>query len=234
MVPIVVQTTIFNTAPFWTSFLAWLVLGDKISCFEICAMFISFGGVVMIGMTSTTDEEAEEESLEVVKEESPTKFFTGRTEIIVGCICILVTAWGFSTVNVINRKLQKIPFAVLNIWYGLFAWVATLALLVGESVVYKKPFRLFSYDSNQYLISAVASIINFGTISCQTIAMQNERPGFVALLGYIGLVYAFLSDTFIFHERFSPLELAGITLILVMNLFLISSKMAASSKSGKK
>ena len=33
-----------------------------------------------------------------------------------------------------------------------------------------------------------------------TIAMQNERSGFITLLGYIGLVYAFLGDIFIFNE----------------------------------
>lgn len=71
---------------------------------------------------------------EGIVETSPTKFFSGKTEIIVGCICVLVTAWGFSTVNVINRKMQKIPFAVLNIWYSIFAWTATAALLVGECI----------------------------------------------------------------------------------------------------
>ena len=32
------------------------------------------------------------------------------------------------------------------------------------------------------------------------IAMQNERPGFISLLGYIGLVYAFIGDMFVFKE----------------------------------
>ena len=121
--------------------------------------------------------------------------------------------------------MQKIPFAVLNVYYGIFAFFATVLMIVGEAIIMDKPLRIFSYDRNQYLITILASVINFGTISSQTIAMQNERPGFVALLGYIGLVYAFLSDTFIFHERFSPLELAGITIIIVLNLMLIGDKM---------
>ena len=75
MVPIVVQTTIFNTAPFWTTFLAWCVLGDKISCFEIVAMIISFGGVVLIALSSTHEKDEEEQQKEL--ETRSTKFFTG-------------------------------------------------------------------------------------------------------------------------------------------------------------
>ena len=68
-------------------------------------------------------------------------------------------------------------------------------------------------------------MLNFGTLSAQTIAMQNERPGFIALLAYIGLVYAFLGDTFIFHESFNSIEVMGLTIILIMTLTLIASKM---------
>ena len=87
-----------------------------------------------------------------------------------------------------------------------------------------KLFRLFSYGGTQYAITLLASMINFGTISCQTIAMQNEKPGFVALLGYIGLVYAFLSDTLLFNETFNVMNLAAIAVILTLNLMLIVNK----------
>ena len=63
--------------------------------------------------------------------------------------------------------------------------------------------------------------------------MQNERPGFVALLGYIGLVYAILCDFFIFGESFGPVELCGISLILIMNLMLIASKMMSQRNKPK-
>ena len=87
-----------------------------------------------------------------------------------------------------------------------------------------KLIRIFSYNYSQYMITLLASLINFGTISCQTIAMQNERPGFVALLGYIGLVYAFLSDTLLFDETFNVMNLAAIAVILSLNLMLIVNK----------
>ena len=42
MVPLVIQMTIYNMAPFWTFFLGWLVLGEKMNLFEVLALFGSF------------------------------------------------------------------------------------------------------------------------------------------------------------------------------------------------
>ena len=44
--------------------------------------------------------------------------------------------------------------------------------------------------------SAVAQIF-------QTIAFQNERSGLITLIGYVGLVYAFLADAFVFKYVFA-------------------------------
>ena len=53
LVPLVVQNTIVNTAPFWTAILGWMFLKEKISPLEIAALFLSFGGVLMIVISST-------------------------------------------------------------------------------------------------------------------------------------------------------------------------------------
>ena len=43
----------------------------------------------------------------------------------------------------------------------------------------------------------------------------------VTMIAYIGLVYAFLSDTFILNEKMVALEVVGVVLILLMNILLI-------------
>ena len=48
--------------------------------------------------------------------------------------------------------------------------------------------------------------------------MQNERPGFVTLVGYVGLVYAFIGDLVLFNETFSWVELGCAAVILSLNL----------------
>ena len=55
--------------------------------------------------------------------------------------------------------------------------------------------------------------------------MQNDSPAFVTLLAYIGLFYAFLGDTFIFHETLQGLEIIGIMLILGMNIWMVYDKL---------
>ena len=52
-------------------------------------------------------------------------------------------------------------------------------------------------------------------------AYQYERPGFVTLLGYIGLIYAFIGDRFIFDENYAVGELIGILIVLASNLSLV-------------
>ena len=60
-----------------------------------------------------------------------------------------------------------------------------------------------------------------------TIAMQNERSGFITLVGYINLVYGFLGDVFIFEEQLRLIELLGIVIVLLMNIAVIYRKISA-------
>ena len=41
------------------------------------------------------------------------------------------------------------------------------------------------------------------------------------MIAYVGLVYAFIADTFIFDESFATLEIIGIVIILILNVKLI-------------
>ena len=58
LVPLVVQSTIFNTAPFWTAILGWLFLNETISRFEVLAMALSFAGVVCIAFSNSVSDES--------------------------------------------------------------------------------------------------------------------------------------------------------------------------------
>ena len=43
--------------------------------------------------------------------------------------------------------------------------------------------------------------MNLIGLTAITISMQNERSGFVTLIGYVGLVYSFFGDWIIFREQ---------------------------------
>lgn len=48
LVPITVQLTLGNLAPFLASLIAFFANGEKMSCFEMIAMLLSFAGVAIV------------------------------------------------------------------------------------------------------------------------------------------------------------------------------------------
>ena len=51
LIPISVQLTVGNMAPFFASLFAFMTIGEKMSTFEIIMMFMSFGAVVMVALS---------------------------------------------------------------------------------------------------------------------------------------------------------------------------------------
>ena len=90
------------------------MLGDRMNKCEVMSMIASFFCVIVIGMSSNVKTEEEpvlevlEEAVvleEVIEEEEKEELLSGRVELLVGCLLMLLTAWGFSAVNVITRKM---------------------------------------------------------------------------------------------------------------------------------
>lgn len=90
------------------------MLGDRMNKCEVMSMIASFFCVIVIGMSSNVKTEEEpvlevlEEAVvleEVIEEEEKEALLSGRVELLVGCLLMLLTAWGFSAVNVITRKM---------------------------------------------------------------------------------------------------------------------------------
>ena len=59
--------------------------------------------------------------------------------------------------------------------------------------------------------------------------MQNDNPAFLTILGYVGLIYVFIADTFIFEETINGLQFLGIGIIFMMNLTLVCDKLRTKS-----
>ena len=85
-----------------------------------------------------------------------------------------------------------------------------------------------AYNSEQWAWSLGMGLIEVIGNCCMTIAWQNERSGFIILVGYIGLVYCFIGDFFVFNEKLHLLELLGVLVILTLNIALVSVKLCSS------
>ena len=75
----------------------------------------------------------------------------------------------------------------------------TVGLIV-ESLITGEPFRIVNYNAEQYFYGFVVGALSTASILCKIVAFQNEKSGLITMLAYIGLVYAFLGDLFIFEE----------------------------------
>ena len=79
----------------------------------------------------------------------------------------------------------------------------------------------------------VPSFFNTLGISFNTIALQNEKSGFITMIGYINIVYSFCGDVFIFDTAFSRGELVGVGIVVCVLLFLMSQSVPALKVAGR-
>ena len=98
--------------------------------------------------------------------------------------------------------MQAIPFSVVLFYYGVMAFGVAVVMVVTHSLITGQSVSIFSYSKKQYSITLGSCILNFLGLVCNCIAMQNDNPAFLSILGYSSLLYAFLADTFIFHVDF--------------------------------
>ena len=104
--------------------------------------------------------------------------------------------------------------------YAIFGAVALILILSAEALWIDR-VRFAEYSWQALAMMLLTSSFNNFALTFQTIAMQNERPGFVTLVSYVGLVYAFLLDTIVFSISYTARDLVCICLILSLNLSVV-------------
>lgn len=85
----------------------------------------------------------------------------------------------------------------------------------------KGEFTLLSYEWATIAFIATLVMVQLCGLSCQMIAMQNDKPVVITLINYLGLVWAFLADRFIFEETSTLLERIAISMIFTFNVTLV-------------
>ena len=90
--------------------------------------------------------------------------------------------------------------------------------------------RLFQYPRDVYAL--IASGLLFGTLAVvsETVAFLSASAGFVSLLSYIKLIYAFLADCLSFDENFGWVELVAASIVLIVTVFTSIVKLRESQK----
>ena len=66
------------------------------------------------------------------------------------------------------------------------------------------------------ILIITSTIFSAIATSSYTIAYQSDSAGFIVLIGNVKIIYFFLSDTLLFHEVFSVVELACVSIVFVV------------------
>ena len=101
-----------------------------------------------------------------------------------------------------------------------------MVLLVGllnENAITGGPLRIVSYRGEQYVWCFIVGLASYLTIFCRITSYMHEKSGLITLLAFIGIVYGFMGDIFLFNESFQTLELVASAVILVVNIMLIAT-----------
>jgi len=123
--------------------------------------------------------------------------------------------------------MKTVPFYTILFYYGVLASIIVIIIQTIECYRTNKPAPTFTYTLEQYLIIALAGFVAFIALSCQCIAMQNDKPAFLGIIAYMGLIYGFIFDTFIFGTQFANLQILGIFIVVAMNLTLLYEKLSS-------
>ena len=97
-------------------------LRESITKFELGAMCVCFGGIILVAMDHSQQEVEAEEGVEVAEEEE-----NNKSAYLLGIFAALVTTLMYAITGVVSRRLKDLHYSVIQFHYAL---VGTLAFTV--------------------------------------------------------------------------------------------------------
>ena len=141
--------------------------------------------------------------------------------MILGYTLIFICAWTYAINCVIVRALSFMHTSVLMFWHSILGLImAAVAIgVIAWTNESDTGLSLFSYDLETYGLILAATLFDTLAVNSQTIAFMSGSSGFVSLISYVSVLYAFLSDCLIFHESFTWIQLLASAIILSVTVF---------------
>ena len=142
----------------------------------------------------------------------------------------VVVAFFGGTIPILTRKLKDIPASIMMFYMGLLGSILMAVLIGAEAYYNKSELHTVSYTGEQFFLIITSTIFSAIATSSYTIAYQSDTAGFIVLIGNVKLIYFFLSDTLIFNEVFSVVELVSVSIILVVVISVTLYKIREKNK----
>ena len=117
LLPLTIFFMISQMAPFLTALIAWMWLSESISKFELFAIFGSYLGIAMIGISKPSSQDGVAES---------------GSQYLLGIILSLFTALGMALISTSTRKLKQINYAVIQVIYASSSTLVSGLIVLGQ------------------------------------------------------------------------------------------------------
>ena len=101
---------------------------------------------------------------------------------------------------VLNRSLKNVPPQIVVFYHGLGGLIITSIYLFIEACVVGDGLRIVSYTGRMYAIASVSALLDNMCLFAFTIAYGSDSSGFVALLSYLRIFWAYTVDILVFDE----------------------------------
>ena len=219
MIPFTLLVILFQTSPFWTSIMGYKYNNEPLYKVEIIGMILCFIAVVAI----TLDEKEEGDQIMSTQ--------TGKTdtwdlEKIVskesnlikmgGIALILIASVMSSGIAVLNRSLKQTPYSIVLFYHSFFGMLATLTILAVWCLSTDRPVYFLALARYDFMLLVGAAFLDAIGVLAQTVAFQSGNGSFVSLISFVNIIYAMLSDIFIFKQKVSATQITCASAILAI------------------
>ena len=207
--PLSIFTIISKTTPFWTAILGFFIMAEAILPIEIGGMMICFGAFLYITLvggkasTDVTDPTGDEVSA------------AGRA---LGIFLIFTSAWLVAGLFVANRCLKGLDSWIIIFYHGFFGLIMSLVYF-GFEVFFNEDHLFFTnYTPMQYFLTVIVVLVDAVSIYAGLKAAQSSNLGFVGLISYTQIIFAFIFDIFFFHEKLNVSDMLAVGVILLTTI----------------
>lgn len=193
VIPLSLCIIILYLQPFWTSLIAYKTHNEPIIRSEYIGMIICFLGVV--GLTAGAPK--------VVSHHGEAAITTAK--FTVGILILFLASVTQAGLQVTSRSVTSVYFAIITFHVSLLALLVALACIVYRIATTGEAFPTFSTTGFFYLLAG--GLFDFISASSNTIAFQSDSAGFVSMVGYMAVVWAFILDFLVFSNLISGFQL---------------------------
>ena len=129
-----------------------------------------------------------------------------------GVIFVMLAANLTAGTGVFNRSLKAVDYSVVMFFHGLFGFICSVSYfcfvyLFSGADKAEAMIKMFGLGTSDALMLTFGAIIDSVAVFGQTVAFQKSASGFVSLISFVNVVYALITDYYIFYEKIDLTEI---------------------------